>query len=139
MRLKDNPPHLLSPALSPAAGYPSQFRHAVLAPQHVLKSGIPPTDIVISGDSAGGMLVMQVISQHLHPNHPNPSIPSMPIHAVPFAGVLTISPLVAFESNAPSFVNNGGDALSHHTLLYFAGLLRQNSVPTDPQEVPEEY
>jgi acetyl esterase/lipase len=128
--------HMFLPALTPAAGYPIQFRQAILALQHVLKSGISPADIVISGDSAGGTLVMEVISQCLHPNS---SIPSMPIPSVPFAGILAISPWVVFESNVPSFVNDGGDNLSNRLLRYFAELLLQNSVLTDTKGVPEEY
>ena len=127
---------LLVIALSSRAKYPTQYRQAMRVVQHVVNSGISPADIVITGDSAGGMLAMQVISIFLHPNS---SITSMPMPSVPFAGILLISPWAAMDSNAPSFVNNGGDCVSDISLGYFAKMAGRGIERTDTKGVPEEY
>ncbi|KIJ33419.1 hypothetical protein M422DRAFT_264684 [Sphaerobolus stellatus SS14] len=57
---------------------------------HILSSGISPSDIVITGDSAGGMLALQTISNILHTHQ---SIPSVKI-STPFAGMLLLKPFV---------------------------------------------
>ena len=117
------------------ATYPVQFRQAVLALQQILKSGISPADILISGDSAGGLLAIQIISHHLHPHA---SVPPLSIPPVPFAGILAISPWVAFDSDAPSFLHNDSDAVSMIPLRSWGKLTKERIVPTN-KDVPEEY
>ena len=104
--------------------------------QHIINSGVSPADILISGDSAGGMLTMQIISHHLHPH---PSISALPIPQVPFAGLLVISPWVVFDSDAPSFVKNDNDTVSKETLLYWGRLAHDGNPPPDTKDGPEEY
>ncbi|KAF8500676.1 Alpha/Beta hydrolase protein, partial [Gautieria morchelliformis] len=123
--------------LSPIAIYPIQYRQAVLAIQHILNSGISPADILICGDSAGGMLALQIISYYLHPH---PSIPASPMPQTPFAGILLISPWVVFDTNAPSFVNDR-DGISPAVIRAWGKLFLPENVPADNKDSDsrEEY
>ena len=56
-----------SVALVPDGPFPTQLKQAVLAIQHLIKMGAKPENIQISGDSAGGTLIHQVLSHILHP------------------------------------------------------------------------
>ncbi|KAH8977129.1 Alpha/Beta hydrolase protein [Lactarius akahatsu] len=68
---------------------PTQLRQANAALTHLLQKGIPPSNIVIGGDSAGANLTLQLASHLLHPLV---SIPAPPSLSQPFAGALLISP-----------------------------------------------
>ena len=120
----------------PIATYPTQFQQAVRALQHILNTGISPADILITGDSAGGMLALQMISHYLHPH---PSVSALPIPPVPFAGLLLISPWVVFDSDAPSFVNGDNDCLPGEAITQWERIMRQWNLPLDTKSEPEEY
>jgi acetyl esterase/lipase len=90
-------------ALAPESPMPIQLRQANAALTHLLNKGIPPANIIIGGDSAGGNLVLQLLSHILHPL---PSIPALPALAQPLAGALLISPWCASSVEAPSYTRN---------------------------------
>ncbi|KAK1997535.1 alpha/beta hydrolase [Colletotrichum falcatum] len=93
---------ILEYTLCPLAHYPTQLRQAVAALNHILKSGVAPSDLVIGGDSAGGNLTGQVINHILRP-HPEVE----PVHLPgPLAGVFMVSPLLTYRTNSASFRNN---------------------------------
>ncbi|GJJ14097.1 hypothetical protein Clacol_008354 [Clathrus columnatus] len=110
--------------LVPHAIYPTQFRQAVEALKHILDLNISPSDIVICGDSAGGLLCFQLLSHLLHP------YPSFPVISsdVPFAGILSMSPWLIFDSMAPSYVDNGFDVLIPSQLRYWADTFRNGTL-----------
>jgi acetyl esterase/lipase len=59
--------------LAPANQYPSQLSQCVEVLQYTLQTlGKDPSKVILAGDSAGGTLVMSVISHLLHP-HPGVS------------------------------------------------------------------
>ncbi|KAF8518499.1 Alpha/Beta hydrolase protein [Hysterangium stoloniferum] len=110
--------------LAPGTRYPGQFRQAVLAVKHVLGSGISPGDLVLTGDSAGGMLCIQIVSHILHPH---PELPVLPVPAVPFAGIVLMSPWLIFDSESDSFLNNKCDLISMKPLLAWGRLIREGT------------
>ena len=120
----------------PLVTYPTQYRQAASVLQHVLASGMSPADLVISGDSCGGQLAFQVLSHILHPH---PALPVLPMPAIPFGGILAISPWVVFESNAQSFVHNTKDVLSAIPLLTWGRMIRQGNVLADGKGEPHGY
>jgi acetyl esterase/lipase len=95
-------------SLAPDFPLPTQLRQANVALTHLLQKGIPPSNIVIGGDSAGGNLVLQLASHLLHPLA---SIPAPPPLLQPLAGALLISPWVVYSVDAPSYVRNDGKDL----------------------------
>ncbi|KAH6972883.1 Alpha/Beta hydrolase protein [Ilyonectria sp. MPI-CAGE-AT-0026] len=100
---------ILEYTLCPVARYPMQLRHAASGLSHLLASGIPPENIIIGGDSAGGNLTGQLMCHLVWP-HPEAVQSNL---AKPFAGVFLISPWLTKETNDRSFVENGSiDMLS---------------------------
>ena len=74
---------------------------------HVLQEmNTKPSNIILSGDSAGANLVTQVLSHISHP-HPSTALPIPPIKLdAPLRGAVLISPWVDFDITAPSFTKN---------------------------------
>ncbi|KAJ7728974.1 alpha beta-hydrolase [Mycena maculata] len=73
--------------------FPTQLDQFVLAVQHVMAKGVPPARIFLAGDSAGGNLVLQLLSHIRDPSalaSTNPSLSNM----VGFRGVCLLSPWV---------------------------------------------
>ncbi|KAI0306818.1 Alpha/Beta hydrolase protein [Multifurca ochricompacta] len=86
----------------------STLRQANAALTHLLQKGIPPSNIILGGDSAGGNLVLQLASHLLHPLS---SIPPPPTLSQPLAGAVLISPWVSYLTDAPSYTRNKGKDL----------------------------
>jgi acetyl esterase/lipase len=107
-----HPNHILD--LAPTAIYPRQLQQAAALLSHATtKLQISPSDIVLTGDSAGANLCIQLLS---HLSHPHPSrtlsIPPLAL-AAPLRGAVLISPWVDFDTKTPSFLaNQGKDCLS---------------------------
>lgn len=87
----------------PPAQYPTQFRQTVDALRHLLQPGRwKPSQVVIGGDSVGGLLTAQVL---FHIVHRHPSIE--PLHLTePFAAVFMLSPWVSQDTTSASFIRN---------------------------------
>jgi len=79
-------------ALVPEAHFPVPLIQTVKAVQHLLLQGLKPSNILLTGDSSGGNLVLQLLSYILHP------LSSVPPLYLPsnsrFAGAYLMSPLV---------------------------------------------
>ncbi|KAH9053306.1 alpha/beta-hydrolase [Lactarius vividus] len=91
------------------------------------EKGIPPSNIVIGGDSAGGNLTLQLTSHLLHPLA---SIPAPPTLTQPLAGALLISPWVSFNLDVPSYARNEGkDLFFAHTYKLITDLVRPGVTP----------
>jgi acetyl esterase/lipase len=93
----------LSYDLSPGAVYPRQLQQASLLIKHITTNlNIPPSNIILTGDSAGANLAMSLLS---HISHPHSSVPKVTL-SEPFRGVVLISPWVSFDVTAHSFRHN---------------------------------
>ena len=82
----------ISLALVPEAHFPVPLIQTVKAVQHLLSHGLKPSNVLLTGDSAGGNLVLQLLSHILHP------LSGVPPFHLPsnsrFAGVYLMSPWV---------------------------------------------
>lgn len=95
---------VLAYSLSIDDAYPTQLKQAVATLSHLLKTH-HPCNIMISGDSAGGDLVLGLLSHILHPH---PQIPGVEMVAGGrFAGVVLYSPMTTFQENWESVRRNG--------------------------------
>lgn len=114
--------------LTPQATYPTQFQQAIHALHHILSThNISPRNLLICGDSAGGMLSMQILSHLLHP-YPSLPVISIPPDSPPFAGILAMSPWLVFESESPSYYDDKGlDLLTSRLLKYWADCFRKGT------------
>ncbi|KAH9071483.1 alpha/beta-hydrolase [Lactarius deliciosus] len=114
-------------SLAPDSPVPTQLRQANAALTHLLQKGIPPSNIVIGGDSAGANLTLQLASHLLHPLA---SIPAPPTLSQPFASALLISPWLAYGVDAPSYVRNEGkDLVSSRSFKLMSDLVRSGVTP----------
>ncbi|KAJ7723093.1 Alpha/Beta hydrolase protein [Mycena maculata] len=105
------------------APWPAQLHQGILAVNHILTSGIPPSALVIAGDSAGGHLIAALFAHMLHP-HPS-GLPSVTPLAFPLAGAALISPWMSFSEAAPSFARNAHrELLPLKTLRRWADLIK---------------
>lgn len=105
---------VLQYTLCPLAQYPTQLQQAVAALNHLLKSGIDPSNIVVGGDSAGGNLTAQLLGHILHPN---PRVDPVRL-SKPLLAAFAVSPWVSGRISNPSFEDNGNiDMLSPSMIL----------------------
>lgn len=111
----------------PVGRYPTQLQQASRALRYLLNLGISPSNILIAGDSAGGLLVFQLLSHLLHP-HPSIDPISMPTPpSGPFAGVLVISPWISFDNY--TYQDDGVDFIPTETIRSWASLMiEQNTI-----------
>lgn len=79
-------------SLTPENKYPLQFHQAVLAIQSLLDRGVEAKDILMAGDSAGGNIILSVLSHLLHKH---PAVPALTPRSTPFATAICISPAVS--------------------------------------------
>ncbi|KAF2398591.1 alpha/beta-hydrolase [Trichodelitschia bisporula] len=108
---------LLAYTLAPDAAYPTQLAQAAELVYHLLVIEYRrTTDIILAGDSAGGNLVLALLSHMLHP-HPGTATHYSPVGPVldtpfigsidtPFRGVLLLSPWVSFNTTHGSYRRN---------------------------------
>jgi len=109
-------------ALVPAATFPTQLTQIVLAVQHLLSTGLAPHNIQLLGDSAGGNLIVQLISHILHP------VAGVPILSVasPLGGVLLLSPWVyLFPKAEGSIVTSKKDLFSIPASMHLGSFVRE--------------
>ncbi|KAK2612487.1 hypothetical protein QQS21_001425 [Conoideocrella luteorostrata] len=107
---KDLAVFVLTYTLAPGAAYPTQLIQAVHALRYILKqTGRKPSQVLIGGDSAGGNLVMGVLS---HLAHVHPSIPELKI-SEPLAGAVGIAPWTLIgEDHSDREIYSGGDLIT---------------------------
>jgi len=88
-------------ALLPVVPYPTPVRNMVDAVQYLLKSHTPE-DIILSGDSAGGLLVLETL---LHHNNPHPNVPPYKLPAGSrFGEAFLVSPTGAIITDTASML-----------------------------------
>ncbi|KAJ7460560.1 Alpha/Beta hydrolase protein [Mycena latifolia] len=114
---------VLNYSLTPPAKFPTPLNQTRLALEFLLAAGVQPRNLQLVGDSAGGNLILQLLSQLLHPCA---AVPEIRLPA-PLRGVCLVSPWVALIPGGRSTVENAGkDYISAEgTALYGAQILTQ--------------
>lgn len=116
-----------STAMMPANPFPTQLNQANVALTHLLNKGIHPSNIVLSGDSAGGNLIIQLGAHILHPLS---SISAPPTLTEPLAGGLLISPWNIYNVDAPSYAQNDKkDILDLHSYMFISDIVKRGLDP----------
>ncbi|KAH9476881.1 Putative steryl acetyl hydrolase mug81 [Psilocybe cubensis] len=111
---------MLNYTLVPDAMFPTQLKQAVLAIQHLISTGIKPENIQLAGDSAGGVLIHEVLSHMLHPV---PDVPSLVLSA-PLGGAYLMSPACSLKDSPLLRSNQGrGDIITTPTVIYWGSKL----------------
>jgi acetyl esterase/lipase len=119
--------------LVPDATYPTQLKEAAAVLAHLIdNNGRKPSDIFVSGDSAGGNLAMSLLSHLLHPH---PDVPAVKMEE-PLAGALLYSPWVSFSTEYSSFDNLLLDVLPPMTLRKWSAMFLNKANPTNPEADP---
>ena len=96
---------MLAYTLAPHATYPNQLRQAVsLLSLLLTERKVFPENISMGGDSAGGNLVLAVLSHILHPR---PDIPCLDLHGGRFRGAILLCPWATFDTSYASVKYNG--------------------------------
>jgi len=130
---------LLNYSLAPIATFPTPLKQARLALQFLLSAGVKPQNLQLVGDSAGGNLILQLISQILHPRE---SVPEFRL-PTPLRGVCLISPWTNLSGGSTSFVKNEGlDFVSSRNLVDWGSRILADVPDTDrafaePVKAPE--
>lgn len=107
--------------LAPGAPYPRQLQQASALLTHVLTDlHYSPSDIILTGNSAGGNLALSLLSHitHPHPGLADLSIPPIPDQRTALKGLVLISPWISFDTSYDSFSRN------YHKDLFGAGALK---------------
>ncbi|KAJ3513165.1 hypothetical protein NLJ89_g3105 [Agrocybe chaxingu] len=108
-------------ALIPEAYFPTQLTQLVRAIHHLFQQGIHPSNIHFAGESAGGALVLQLLSHILHP------VPNVPPIAAKFGSACIMSPWVSVDGKTGShLLNSNNDVLPAYTWAY----LGEQSAPS---------
>lgn len=102
--------------LAPEAKYPTQLKQAVELVHHLVHTqGRSPSDLILGGDSAGGNLVLGVLS---HLAHPHPEIQPLSLPAK-LHGALLISPWCSLtQTDTPAFVKNAQRDMLNPSVLH---------------------
>ncbi|KAH9476882.1 Lipase 2 [Psilocybe cubensis] len=107
---------MLNYTLVPDAMFPTQLKQAVLAIHHLVSTGIKPENIQLTGDSAGGVLIHEVISHILHPV---PGVPKLDLSA-PLGGAYLMSPWSCLKDSSLLRNNLGrGDVVPLSASIYW--------------------
>ncbi|KAF8968821.1 Alpha/Beta hydrolase protein [Flammula alnicola] len=134
---------MLNYTLVPDRTFPTQLTQAVLAIQHLLDLGVQPRNIQLVGDSAGGLLIHQVLSHMLHPVE---AVPTLSLDA-PLGGVCMMSPwarLLDPEDKYLHTADSQGDCLSASCLKYWGAKVLegvpQSAMPyLEANEAPKDW
>ncbi|KAH7080777.1 Alpha/Beta hydrolase protein [Paraphoma chrysanthemicola] len=111
--------------LTPVTKYPTQYLQAVQALRYVIATGYPPSRIVVGGDSAGGNMVLGLLSSI---SHSHPAIPALEL-STKLRGALLMSPWVSFSKDWESYRGNADRDLVAET-----GMLEWADAFAGPEE-----
>ncbi|KAK0487870.1 Alpha/Beta hydrolase protein [Armillaria novae-zelandiae] len=124
---------LLTYNLIPDVKYPTPLREAICAIHHLLERGIKSENIILTGESAGGNLVLQILSHMLHPlSSINPLSPTLR-----FRGVCLMSPWVSPSGDVcadQARANDPKDDISVRTLREWGQLILKD-VPRNLEDM----
>ncbi|KAI5850387.1 Alpha/Beta hydrolase protein [Morchella snyderi] len=128
--------------LAPESRYPTQLIQAISLFEHILGSGISPSQIILGGESAGGNLILGLLSHILHPN---PEFPILPELVSQIGGAIIISPWVSFDTNSESMQGYNSE---HDTIFpgiidawasSYLGLKEARNPYSEPMRAPEGW
>ncbi|OKL61993.1 hypothetical protein UA08_02543 [Talaromyces atroroseus] len=125
--------------LAPKAVYPTQFRQSVTAVRYILeKTDRKASNVYLGGDSAGGNLVLAVLS---HIAHPHPEIEPLKLAAgEEIGGATLLSPWSSLETTFPPLETEPlGDLIHPGCARPWAGSYladRERDNYTDPRLAP---
>ncbi|KIJ96222.1 hypothetical protein K443DRAFT_682448 [Laccaria amethystina LaAM-08-1] len=116
---------ILNYSLYPVASFPTPMRQATLVLDHLLALGVHPSNLQIVGDSAGGNLILQLISNLLHPLDPSIKIQT-PLKS-PIRGVYLMSPWVHIHADDAAYsTNRDSDLLAPSFVLAFGQAIKDD-------------
>ncbi|KAL1985326.1 hypothetical protein VTN96DRAFT_8004 [Rasamsonia emersonii] len=95
---KDLAVFVLTYTLTPHASCPTQLQQAVACLRYMLQTGRSPGNIYLGGDSAGGNLVLGVLS---HISHPHAEIDQLSVLSEAFGGAVLIAPWTDLRTEYP--------------------------------------
>jgi acetyl esterase/lipase len=104
-----------------------------------MAAGVKPQNLQLAGDSAGGNLILQVLSQILHPRK---AVPEIRLPA-PLGGVYLISPWTNLSTDSKSHTENDGrdflskDALAHWGAQILADVHETDRIFVEAVRAPE--
>lgn len=139
---------VLQYSLAPEWPYPTQLTQAIYALEHLVTpspvdAGLSLRDIIIAGDSAGGNLLMGLLTHISHPSSYGPVIKRK--EGGRFRAAVLISPWVSWEYSTPSFTENATvDYLTRDKMEEFTGLWRPKwddiwAIPLRAKEPREDF
>jgi acetyl esterase/lipase len=137
---KDVAIFVLSYTLVPHGTYPTQLQQAVACLRYILdETGRSPANIYLGGDSAGGNLVMGVLS---HLSHPHPEIESLSIQE-DLAGAALVAPWTDLRTDFPPPETQPlGDLITQDVAKVWATAYlggRTRDYYTDASSAPSEW
>ena len=105
--------------LAPESRYPRQLQQATALLRHLVEDlHKSPSNIIVTGDSAGGNLSIALIS---HLSHPHPSIDPLKLDGK-LAGAALVSPWVDFDISKPSIERNAySDCIHADSSILWSG------------------
>ncbi|KAF1968721.1 alpha/beta-hydrolase [Bimuria novae-zelandiae CBS 107.79] len=112
---------VLEYSLAPAqAVFPAPLREAALTLSHLLTSSYRlPSQIMLAGDSAGGALVIALLSHIVHSKAGIPKVELME----PLRGAVVLSPWVSFDTTFDSYTRNAeSDTLTASVMRMWAAM-----------------
>ncbi|KAJ7222317.1 Alpha/Beta hydrolase protein [Mycena pura] len=119
---------VLSYSLAPYAVFPTRLKQARLALDFLFAAGVKPQNLQLVGDSAGGNLILQVLSQVMHPLA---SVPEIRLPG-PLRGAFLISPWVSLSATSKSHTENDGrDIFTRRTLAAWGAEILKDTPPSD--------
>lgn len=138
---KDLSIFVLTYTLTPHASYPTQLQQAVVCLRYILQTGRSPANIYLGGDSAGGNLVLGVLS---HISHPHAEIDELPVESeAAFGGAVLIAPWTDLRTEFPPLETAPlGDLITPDVAKKWATAYlngRQRDYYTDASSAPPEW
>tara|TARA_R110002003_G_scaffold250_6_gene17768 strand:+ start:11694 stop:12797 length:1104 start_codon:yes stop_codon:yes gene_type:complete len=121
--------------LAPEATHPTQLSQAAAVVDHLIFStGRSPSNIFVSGDSAGGNLALALLSHILHPH---PHVDAVKLDK-PLGGMLLYSPWAGFSTEFASFDNDKLDVMSPLALRKWSAMFlgKANSIDQEADPGP---
>ncbi|KAJ7655814.1 Alpha/Beta hydrolase protein [Mycena polygramma] len=132
---------VLQYSLAPMAAFPTPLNQARLGLEFLFAAGVKPHNLQIFGDSAGGNLILQLVSRMLHPVQNVPEIhPKSPIR-----GICLLSPWVGLTADTKSAAEYDGiDTMPKRGLAdwgaeILAGFSESDGAFAEPTKAPEAW
>ncbi|KAH7066064.1 Alpha/Beta hydrolase protein [Paraphoma chrysanthemicola] len=124
---------VLAYSLAPEATHPTQLSQAAAALDYLINTtGRSPSNIFLSGDSAGGNLALAVLSHILHAHT---DVPVLKLEK-PLGGMLLYSPWTGFSTDFATFENVNLDVMSALALRKWSAMFLGKPNPIDPEADP---